>query len=129
MEEKTYESLIRADRENDLDHVDFGGFVFEEGMDYKKYLERQKEEASKKQTTEPVPEVGAVSRKKNKDNGELDSGLRTVRISLVTTPMVARALRLIAAKEAKTVSTFLNDLIRESLAEELGKVIQYLDLS
>lgn len=121
MEEKTFESLMREGRENDLDDVDFGGFQFEEGMDYKK--------APQKQTTEPVPEAGAVSRKKIKDNGELDGGLRTVRISLVTTPKIARALRLIAAKEAKTVSTFLNDLIRESLAEELGKVIQYLDLS
>ena len=129
MAEKTFESLMREGRENDLDDVDFGGFQFEEGMDCKKYLERQEKVASQKQTTEPVPEAGAVSRKKIKDNGELDSGLRTVRISLVTTPKIARALRLIAAKEAKTVSTFLNDLIRESLAEELGKVIQYLDLS
>lgn len=138
MEEKIYESIMREDRENDLDNVDFGEFIFEEGMDYKKYLKRQQEEEMARsgepgdEPKEPKEKTKTPKSKgptKKVRKGKQDpKGQRIVRITLLTTPEISMALRVIAAKDAKTVSTFLNDLIKESLSEDISEVVQYLDL-
>ena len=134
-EEKKIVSLMREDRENDLDDIDLGGFVFEEGMDYKAYLERQKVEAEQSDAAEghavesKIPKSkGSPNPKKFRKGRQDPKGQRTVRISFLTTPEISMALRVIAAKDAKTVSTFLNDLIKESLSEDISEVVQYLDL-
>lgn len=95
-----FKSFMWDDRENDLEEFDLKEFVYEEGVTYMDYLERQK-----------------VKRR---------SELRSERISVVTTPEIATAIRLIAAAERKTVCTFLNDLIRQSLAGKIKLVMQYL---
>lgn len=92
--------MDRNDRENDLDELNLEEFHFEEGVDYKTYLEKAR--------------------------GKRRGDLRSERISVVTTPEIASAIRLIAAAERKTVSTFLNDLIRQSLAGKIKLVTQYL---
>lgn len=47
---------------------------------------------------------------------------RVKRITIVTTPEVAKTLRFIAAANRKTVSTFLNDIICQQLDEKLLEV-------
>lgn len=101
MEDKGFKSFMRDDRENDLDELDLKEFVYKEGVNYMDYL---------------------VKRQKVRRRSEL----RSERISVVTTPEIASAIRLIAAAERKTVSTFLNDLIQQSLAEKIRLVTQYL---
>ena len=62
-----------------------------------------------------------------KKDGEGDK--RVKRVTVVTTEDVWKLLKIVAAAEGKTVSTYLNDFILESLKEKLKQADSYNKLS
>ena len=108
MEEKKFESLMREDRENDLDDIDLGGFVFEEGMDYEKCLKRQQEEEtvrSREEGEPKPPDLGGGTQRNRK------SQLRTVHLGFTVSEETAKKLRILAACNSTTLSTYIHDLL------------------
>ena len=94
-----FECLMRDDRENDIDEYIVPGLSIE-GMDYKTYLQTLKGGEGRE-----GPKHQEVAKKKE----ESASG-RTKRVRIVTSEEVWRLLKIVAASEGKTVSTYLNDL-------------------
>ena len=137
MEGKTFESLMREDRENDLDDVDFGGFQFEEGMDYKKYLERQKEEAMARAQEEGAPkdepktktpkskeDSRKPKRRKDEPKDTPQTEYRATVITVMMTQQQVDALRIIAGAKRKTLSTLVNDAMNAYYGAEIEEIIE-----
>jgi myosin heavy subunit len=139
MEKEIGSSLEREDRESVFDDV-VAPDPSLEGIDYETYLkiergemtiEEWKRESSLKVNSE---ESRPWKRKSNissleeaKTDGEGDK--RVKRVTVVTTEDVWKLLKIVAAAEGKTVSTYLNDFILESLKEKLKQADSYNKLS
>lgn len=110
--------LEREDRENDIDEFIVPGISLE-GMDYKTYLQTLKSGEGRE-----GPKYQEVTKKKK----ESASG-RKKRVTIVTSEEVWRLLKIVAASEGKTVSTYLNDFILDSLKEKLKQADRYNRMS
>lgn len=135
MEKEIGSSLEREDRESVFDDV-VAPDPSLEGIDYATYLkiergemtieEWKKESSLKVDSEESTPE----KRKSNlscfeetKKDGE--GGKREKRVTVVTTENVWKLLKIVAASDGKTVSTYLNDFILSSLEEQLKQASCY----
>lgn len=92
-----------------------------EGIDYATYLKLERGEMTfeewKKQSSQYTQEE--VFKLENK-------GLRREkRLTVVTTEEVWKLLKIVAASEGKTVSTYLNDFILHSLKSQLERANNY----
>ena len=105
---------MRDDRENYIDEYIVPGLSIE-GMDYKTYLQTLKGGEGRE-----GPKHQEVAKKKE----ESASG-RTKRVTIVTSEEVWRLLKIVAASEGKTVSTYLNDFILHSLNSQLERANHY----
>ena len=117
MENEILSPLEREDRENDIDEFIVPG-VSLEGMDYGAYLKMLRgglTQDSPKQN----PAALTLSRKLNIES------MRTKRVTIVTSEQVWKLLKIIAASEGKTVSTYLNDFIMHSLKSQLEQANHY----
>lgn len=114
MENEIRSPLEREDRENDIDEFIVPG-VSLEGMDYKTYLQTLKSGEGRE-----GPKHQEVTKKKE----ESASG-RKKRVTIVTSEEVWRLLKIVAASEGKTVSTYLNDFIMHSLKSQLDQANHY----
>lgn len=137
MEKERIDIIGREDRENDLDDINLDEFHFEEGVDYKTYLEKVKEsisdETSEMQDVQPRSKVQKKSsgksqskaRKPQKNEREdiCDFEYRNTLIAFMTTKQKGNALRIIAAARRKTLSTLINDSINAYLRAEIDEII------
>ena len=98
--------LEREDRENDLDDIGFGEFQYEEGMDYKDYLERQEAGSSAEAEPKPPNQCGGTVRPRKRE-----SPLRTVHLGFTVSEETAKKLRILAAYKSTTLSTYIHDLL------------------
>lgn len=110
MEKEILSPLEREDRENDIDEFVVPGLSIE-GMDYKTYLQTLK--------------GGGQEDYKHQDYDVKSERGRTKRVTIVTTEEIWRLLRIVAASEGKTVSTYLNDFIMHSLKSQLDQANHY----
>ena len=110
MENEIMSPLEREGRENDLDEFVVPGLSIE-GMDYKTYLQTLK--------------GGGQEDYKHQDYDVKSEHGRTKRVTIVTTEEIWRLLRIVAASEGKTVSTYLNDFIIHSLKSQLDQANHY----
>lgn len=113
----TYEHLEREDRENDIDNVDWGEFMA---------WERQLPEDAEKQGTEaaseePKPESHSAQETLSKPRKRKDS-LRTVHLGVTVSIETARKLRILAAYNSTTLSTYIHDLLIKHIAKKSGKM-------
>lgn len=132
MENEKIDILDREGRENDLDDLNLEEFRFEEGVDYKAYLKKVREDIGE---TEVDPggtaaakagEAGPPkSRKKKARKGKSVSDLesRTTLIAFMTSKQTGNALRILAALSNKTLSTLVNDSVKAYLKTEIDNVI------
>lgn len=131
--------LKREDEQTSLDDIIPCGESLD-GMDYGTYrkiiqgemtFEDWKKESSLKVDSEesaPGKRKSNLSRlEETKKDGEGDK--RVKRVTVVTTEDVWKLLKIVAAAEGKTVSTYLNDFILESLQEKLKQADRYNKLS
>lgn len=135
MEKEILSPLEREDRENDIDEFVVPGLSIE-GMDYKAYLERLRsrdsESVAKENSNEILkegklqknPKKGAKVPKKKRMEQLVK---REKRVTIVTSMAVWKALKIIAATEGKTVSTFLNDFIEASFEKRIEHASRFSD--
>ena len=131
MEDKKIDILERSDRGNDLDELNLEEFHFEEGVDYKAYLKKVREnigetDANPSHTVVEIEEVEPVKKgkrkaRKGKNISDLES--RTTLIAFMTSKQTGNALRILAALSNKTLSTLVNDSIKAYLKTEIDNVI------
>lgn len=139
MEKEIGSSLEREDRESVFDDV-VAPDPSLEGIDYATYLKIERgemtiEEWKKESSLKVDSEESAPGKRKSnissleeaKKDGEGDK--RVKRVTVVTTEDVWKLLKIVAAAEGKTVSTYLNDFILESLKEKLKQADRYNKLS
>ena len=139
MEKEIGSSLEREDRESVFDDV-VAPDPSLEGIDYATYLkiergemtieEWKRESSLKVDSEESTPwkrKSNISSLEEAKKDGEGDK--RVKRVTVVTTEDVWKLLKIVAAAEGKTVSTYLNDFILESLQEKLKQADRYNKLS
>ena len=85
------------------------------------------EDTHKKMEQKDKPKKTKRVRKKAAEIGVCESGsARNERVGCVTTADICKAVRLVAAVEGKTVSTFVEELIKDSLKEKLPNAVQYV---
>ena len=139
MEKEIGSSLEREDRESVFDDV-VAPDPSLEGIDYATYLKIERGEMTieewkrvsslKVDSEESTPwkrKSNISSLEEAKKDGEGDK--RVKRVTVVTTEDVWKLLKIVAAAEGKTVSTYLNDFILESLQEKLKQADRYNKLS
>lgn len=130
MEKEIGNSLEREDRESVFDDV-VAPDPSLEGIDYATYLKIERGEMTfeewKKQSSQYTQKE--VSKLENFPlvKGKEHKGLRrTKRVSVVTTEKVWQRLKIVAAFEGKTVSTYLNDFLLRNLEPELEQANSYI---
>lgn len=141
MEKEIGNSLEREDRESVFDDV-VAPDPSLEGIDYATYLKIERGEMTieewKKQSSQDTqvevskPEMVEACRKlrephlPNKETKKEDEvAKREKRLTIVTTEDVWKLLKIVAASEGKTVSTYLNDFILHSLKAQLEQAKHY----
>lgn len=122
MEKEITSPLERQDRENDIDEFVVPG-VFIDGMDYKTYLERLRSRDPESVAKENSNEILKVPKKKRMEQ----LVKREKRVTIVTSMAIWKALKIIAATEGKTVSTFLNDFIKASFEKRIEHACRFSD--
>ena len=126
-EQTSLDDIIPSDES--LDGIDYGTFrkIIRGEMSFEDW---KKESSLKVDSEESTPEKSKsnLSRfEETKKDGE--GGKREKRVTVVTTENVWKLLKIVAAAEGKTVSTYLNDFILESLQEKLKQADRYNKLS
>lgn len=117
MENEILSPLEREDRENDIDEFIVPG-VSLEGMDYGTYMKMLRGELPQ----DPPKQNQVAATLSRNSNTKL---IRTKKVTIVTSEQVWKLLKIVAAADRKTVSTYLNDFILESLGEQLKQADRY----
>lgn len=125
----TFEYLEREDRENDIDDVDWGEFLAR-----KNYIERQMQEDAEKQggeavsggIEEPKPESPSAKETLSEPRKRKDS-LRTVHLGVTVSEQTAKKLRILAAYDSTTLSTYIHNLLIKHITKYSGKMQTYND--
>ena len=144
MENEVISPLEREDRESVFDDLVFSDQSLER-IDYATYLKNQRGEQTvedwKKQSSQNTQEEvskpakfdafskSRILQKEQKTKKEDKEGKRVKKVTLVTSEEVWRLLKIVAASEGKTVSTYLNDFILDSLKEKLKQADRYNKMS
>ncbi len=126
-EQTSLDDIIPSDES--LDGMDYGTFrkIIQGEMTFEDW---KKESSLKVDSEESAPgkrKSNISSLEEAKKDGEGDK--RVKRVTVVTTEDVWKLLKIVAAAEGKTVSTYLNDFILESLKEKLKQADRYNKLS
>ena len=126
-EQTSLDDIIPSDES--LDGMDYGTFrkIIQGEMTFEDW---KKESSLKVDSEESAPgkrKSNISSLEEAKKDGECDK--RVKRVTVVTTEDVWKLLKIVAAAEGKTVSTYLNDFILESLKEKLKQADRYNKLS
>lgn len=121
MENEILSPLEREDRENDIDEFIVPG-VSLEGMDYGTYMKMLRGELPQ----DPPKQNQVAATLSRNSNTKL---IRTKKVTIVTSEQVWKLLKIVAAADRKTVSTYLNDFILESLGEQLKQADRYNRMS
>ena len=117
MENEILSPLEREDRENDIDEFIIPG-VSLEGMDYGTYIKMVRGELHQ----DPPKQNQVAATLCRNSNTKL---IRTKKVTIVTSEQVWRLLKIVAASDGKTVSTYLNDFIMHSLKSQLEQAYHY----
>lgn len=126
-EQTSLDDIIPSDES--LDGMDYGTYrkIIQGKMTFEDW---KKESSLKVDSEESAPgrrKSNISSLEEAKKDGEGDK--RVKRVTVVTTEDVWKLLKIVAAAEGKTVSTYLNDFILESLKEKLKQADRYNKLS
>ena len=121
----TYEHLEREDRENDIDNVDWGEFMAWERL-LPESAENQGTEAASEGIEEPMPESPSAKETLSKPRKRKGS-LRTVHLGVTVSIETARKLRILAAYNSTTLSTYIDSLLIKHIAKKSGKMQTHND--
>ncbi len=129
MEKEILSPLEREDRENDIDEFVVPGLSIE-GMDYKTYLQTLKggvkEDSGQKKPAKKDEDKSASETKEAKRTSEEEDTKNRLGLSLFISEEAKILLRIISAKESKSMSKYVSDLIIKDLRKRKKEIESFI---
>ena len=129
MEKEILSPLEREDRENDIDEFVVPGLSIE-GMDYKTYLQTLKggvkEDSGQRKPAKKDEDKPASETKEAKRTSEEEDTKNRLGLSLFISEEAKILLRIISAKESKSMSKYVSDLIIKDLRKRKKEIESFI---
>lgn len=129
MEKEILSPLEREDRENDIDEFVVPGLSIE-GMDYKTYLQTLKggvkEDSGQKKPAKKDEDKSVSETKEAKRTSEEEDTKNRLGLSLFISEEAKILLRIISAKESKSMSKYVSDLIIKDLRKRKKEIESFI---
>lgn len=129
MEKEILSPLEREDRENDIDEFVVPGLSIE-GMDYKTYLQRLKggvkEDSGQKKPTKKEEDKSASESKEARRRTSEEDTKNRLGLTLFISEEVKILLRIVSAKESKSMSKYVSELIIKDLRKRKKEIESFI---
>lgn len=131
MEKEILSPLEREDRENDIDEFVVPGLSIE-GMDYKTYLQtlkgEVKEDSGQKKPTKKEEDKSASESKEARRRTPEEDTKNRLGLTLFISEEVKILLRIVSAKESKSMSKYVSELIIKDLRKRKKEIESFISV-